>query len=1022
MAMDFQSFISKWKKCELKERSASQEHFIDLCRLFGHQTPAEVDPAGEIFTFEKGASKQGGGEGWADVWKKDFFGWEYKGKHKDLDVAYNQLLLYRDSIGNPPLLVVSDIERIIIHTNFTGTVSVVHSIELDKIAEPRNREILEQLFFDPEKLRPGRTSEAITRDAAATLAEIAQSMSERGLDPYESAHFLNRLVFCLFSEDIGLLPDQIFSKILDKCAGDGAHFSKMLSQLFEVMAKGGDFGFDTIRHFNGSLFDNAKVMELTNDELDAVRSVSKLDWSFIEPSIIGTLFERGLDPAKRSQLGAQYTGRADIELVIDNIIMKTLRKEWDDVRNTAINLLSGGDKSSTGKVKKPSSSAFKKAKGEADLILHRFLQKLGSIKILDPACGSGNFLYVALQKLKELEKAVLLFAIECEFGGYIPVVHPWQMFGIEINPYAYELAQTTVWIGYLQWVKFNGFGIHQDPILQPMDKKIRRMDSILDLSDPEKPKEPEWPAVDFIIGNPPFLGGKLLRKELGDAYMDKLIPLWKGRVPAEADLCCYWFEKARSHIENGKCRRAGLLATQGIRGGANREVLKRIKESGNIFFAESDRPWILNGANVHISIIGFDSGAEEEIILDGKPVPKINANLTSTADISDAKRLTGNMRIAFMGTTKQGAFEIPGELARKWLELPNPNGRPNSDVLFPWKNGNNIVKKNENIWIIDFYNMNEEDAAKYEAPFEYLVKNVKTVRESNHRSWFRKEWWQFYAQRPEMRKAIAKQCKKASYSSAKNCGQKDYTRYLVTPRVSKYRLFSWLYLPTNPDSALIAFARSDYSFFGILQSRIHEIWALKLGTRLETRPRYTPTSCFETFPFPNLNPASAEAISTAARNLDDLRMQWLNPPEWTREEIIEFPATVGGPWTEYILGIENSGFARNQISEPDVTYDSTIEEFHSAESNVRSALLRNQVLKKGDIASAKFAITVPKDANSAKKLRGRTLTALYNERPAWLDMAHRLLDKAVFAAYGLPPDLSDEEIMEKLLAINVEEN
>ena len=197
---------------------------------------------------------------------------------------------------------------------------------------------------------------------------------------------------------------------------------------------------------------------------------------------------------------------------------------------------------------------------------------------------------------------------------------------------------------------------------------------------------------------------------------------------------------------------------------------------------------------------------------------------------------------------------------------------------------------------------------------------------------------------------------------------------------------------------------------------------MKLGTRLETRPRYTPTSCFETFPFPNLNPASAEAISTAARNLDDLRMQWLNPPEWTREEIIEFPATVGGPWTEYILGIENSGFARDQISEPDVTYDSTIEEFHSAESNVRSALLRNQVLKKGDIASAKFAITVPKDANSAKKLRGRTLTALYNERPAWLDMAHRLLDKAVFAAYGLPPDLSDEEIMEKLLAINVEEN
>jgi len=302
-------FIAKWRKVELKERSAAQEHFLDLCRMLGHPTPAEADPTGETFCFEKGAEKHGGGDGFADVWKKDFFGLEYKGKHKDLDNAYNQLLLYRDALASPPILVACDLDRIVIHTNFTKTVSVAHEIPLERLGDPRSLEILRAVFFDPEKLRPGKTSVAITQEAAQHFADMAESMRKRGLDSAEVAHFLDRVVFCLFAEDIGLLPNQIFTRITEKSGGDPAKFARFIAQLFEAMAKGGEFGLETIRHFNGNLFDSATVPDLTADEVTRITASARLDWSAVEPSIFGTLFERGLDPAKRSQLGAHFTGK-----------------------------------------------------------------------------------------------------------------------------------------------------------------------------------------------------------------------------------------------------------------------------------------------------------------------------------------------------------------------------------------------------------------------------------------------------------------------------------------------------------------------------------------------------------------------------------------------------------------------------------------------------------------------------------------------------------------------------------------
>ena len=946
-------FIAKWGKAELKERSAAQEHFLDLCALFGHPTPAQADPTGESFCFEKDAAKHGGGDGFADVWKKGFFGWEYKGKHKDLTAAYDQLLLYRDALANPPLLVACDLDRIVVHTNFTNTVSARHEIPLKQLGEPRSQEILRAVFFQPDLLRPGRTSEAVTQEAAEQFAGIAEAMRLRGLPPAPVAHFLNRLVFCLFAEDIGLLPVQIFTRIVDKAGGEAEKFARFLGQLFEAMAKGGEFGLESIRHFNGNLFDDASVPPLVNEDIQRIAHTVRLDWSAVDPSIFGTLFERGLDPAKRSQLGAHYTSRVDIEKLVEPVVMDPLRQEWRDARDVAERLIATGQKKAGAAPAKPMSAAVaKKAKGEADSILHRFLMRLHAVRVLDPACGSGNFLYVTLQKLKDLEKEVILFAMQQGLGGYLPMVGPWQLHGIELNPYAHDLAQTAVWIGFLQWTRANGFQIMQTPILRTMTGNFQCRDSILNADG----SEPEWPAVDFIVGNPPFLGDKMMRRELGDEYVDRLRTLFHGRLPGQSDLCCYWFEKARAQLAAGKCKRAGLLATQGIRGGANREVLKRIKESGDIFWAISDKDWALDGANVHVSLIAFDAGQETERRLDGALISVINANLTAHSDTASASPLASNHGVSFIGASMHGPFPVPESVALEMLRSPNPHGRPNSDVVRPWVNGLSITRRAAGLWIVDFPpTCDVDNAALYEMPFEYVRRVVKPLRDKNRRAMRARNWWLLGDPQKAMREAV-----------------RPLSRYLGTARVAKHKLFTWFGPEILPTDQVVVFARDDDYFFGVLQSRIHEAWALKLGTQLETRPRYTPTTCFETFPFPEDGPKTA-AISAAARGLSALRDNWLNPPEWTREEVLEFPGAPGGQWSSHLA--PGTGTVR-------------------------------------------YSRLVPKDESCGKQLRARTLTALYNKRPQWLADAHTALDAAVCAAYGWPTDLSDAEILSRLLDLN----
>src|SRR5450756_1104433 len=504
-------FVAKWRGVTTGERASAQSHFIDLCRMLGQPTPHEADPTGDWYAFEKGAGKAEGGEGWADVWMRDHFAWEYKGKRKDLAAAYSQLNGYREALGNPPLLVVCDLARFEIHTNFTNTVPRVYRFTLDDLAadpgEPLR--ILRAVFTDPETLRPTRLREELTERAAKDFADLATALRARGHHPHAVAHFLDRLLFAMFAEDAGILPKNLIDRLASATKGDAAAFSAALHDLFGKMASGGGlFGVERIEWFNGGLFDSAVVLPLTDDEIALVDRVSRLDWSQVEPAIFGTLFERGLDPSKRTQLGAHYTDRAAIMRLIDPVLLTPLRRDFEATCAKVEALLAEG---------KAVTARTPAAKNPLS-VFNAFLDRLRAVRVLDPACGSGNFLYLALLALKDLEREAILWAsLTLKVPLQFPHIGPEAVLGIELNPYAAELARVVIWIGEIQWMLANGFAYSRGPILKPLDT-IEQRDALLDFSDPDNPAEAAWPSATVIIGNPPFLGGKLIRSNLGDEY------------------------------------------------------------------------------------------------------------------------------------------------------------------------------------------------------------------------------------------------------------------------------------------------------------------------------------------------------------------------------------------------------------------------------------------------------------------------------------------------------------------------
>ena len=944
-------FVDRWRRVSASETQAAQSHFIDLCKLLGVETPIEADPGGVDYTFEKSVRKPDGSSGQADVWKRGHFGWEYKGKRKNLDAAYEQLLGYREGLGNPPLLVVCDMNRFEIHTNFTNTPPRVERFNLNDLRDNPSHylRMLREVFLDPEALHPNRDPRYITETAAARFGEVAEALRGLDHDPNEVARFLNRLIFCFFAESIGLFrgvdsqAHEPVSLTLSLLRLNPERSSAQLSAVFDAMARREipDFGPFPTPWFNGGLFDRTAAQEtfgLTGDLLEILLETAELDWSRIDPAIFGTLFERSLDPRRRSQLGAHYTDPDNIIRVVDPVVLRPLRREFDALRaelepdrltveESPAAYGAWGTNSALELDEPPPNSPAAR--------IHAFHERLANVRVLDPACGSGNFLYVAMRELKQIEQDLIAWA-HSAFGinSLRRRVGIANMLGIDIDQFAVDLTRMSLWIGDIQWTLQQGRQRLAEPILGQIEQ-IECRDAILAEDAEGNPIPAEWPAAEFIVGNPPFLGGKLLLGELGDDYLGNLRQAWADAIGGHSDLCAYWHENARRQIEQHAGARAGLLATSSIIGRESRGVLERICKSGGIFLAWRGEEWVNDGASVRIAIVGQDDGSDTERELDGEAVDSINANLSSGVNLLAAAQLSENANVGFHGTKRNGPFDISADEAERMLASPqNVNGRLNSDVIFPFVIARDLAQRPREYYVIDFgQDRSEKDAAAYERPFEYTKEHVYPVRQNNKTPRLRTQWWLYEAWRPQMHAAIA-----------------SLSRYIATPVTSKHRFYVWLTTDVVPDATLNVITRDDDCIFGVLHSRAHELWALAQSTGLADGPsrRYILASCFNTFPFPwpldtpddALSDSQIEhrdAIGAAAASLNEQREAWLNPPNLDPAE-----------------------------------------------------------------------------------LRQHTMTNLYNDPPTWLQIAHREVDEAVFAAYGWAADLSDDEILARLLELNLE--
>jgi methylase of polypeptide subunit release factors len=958
-------FVRKWGKASvahgLNEEQGSHQHFLELCDML--KVPRPVGDQ-EVYTFEKSFPGLNGSVRFADVWKRGSFAWEYKRPGKNLSDALEQLLRYAFRLDNPPLLVVTDRDCYEIHTHFTGYPTRCTEFEHQQLVDPKVRAQLRAVFQDPYSFKPTHDSKHVTESVAATFATIADVLRVAGTPPHEAAHFLCQCVFCYFAEDIGLMKNRPFKRVVTGRLKP-EQLRSQLTKLFDDMREGGFFGADEIPWFNGGLFNTIAVPRMPATAIAVLARVADLDWSAIDPGIFGTLFQRGLDPSRRSQLGAFYTNPSIIQRLVEPVVQAPLLREWDQRAREINGLLSARDMrdiqaqhTSDGTKRSRVRSGAKRAEKSAQDIFNLFLERLRDFRVLDPACGSGNFLYLALKAIKDVEKQVHADADALGLRWQFAVTGVQNVLGIEVDEYAAELARMTVWIGELQWRKQNGYGWKTDPILEKLEH-IECRDAVLQRDQRGRWQEASWPAADVIVGNPPFIGNKKMREELGDEYTEALRREYGQALSGGVDFVCYWFHKALEAINSGKATAAGLVSTQALRRGANRAVLDAICAKSRIFQAWSDEPWVNEGAGVRVSLVCFGQEDDRPAVLDGHEVQRIAADLSGGAqvDLTKAVLLKENAGVAFQGPVKVGQFDVPGRLAREWLASPNVNGRSNAEVLRPWANGQDLAARSSDTWIIDFgADMTEEKASQFEKPFAHVLKHVKPMREAGNRESRKKYWWLHGETVPGLRSRL-----------------QGLRRYLATPRVSKHRFFVWLPMQVWPDSRLYAITRDDDFTFGVLSSRIHLVWALANASRHGDgdeggRPTYNAKSCFETFPFPIIATKQGEgaraAVESCAQELDRLRAAWLNPPEWTQQVYEVIP-----------LGYRRSPYPQRSIP------------------------------KKG----------------FERRLADRTLTKLYNEPPPWLQKMERALDQTVARAYGwadYSPALPDAEILARIADLN----
>lgn len=902
IASDLKALATNWAAAKPAERANAQSYLIALCEALGVPRP---QPAGSGYEFEfaiKLTTRDGSeAAGFVDLYRQDHFVLEAKdyadGKGSDVALrrAYGQARMYanHDPTGvAPPYLLVLDVAKTLLVFHRWGGAyqgfAAGHRIDLSTLDQrPGDIELLRDIWTQPARRDPRQHAQTVTQEIATKLAKLAATLESRGFAPERVARFLMRVVFSCFAEDVDLLPRDAFRQTVQNAGVQGGAelFQRALGSLWQTMDAGGLFGFEHILQFNGHFFKDAEVLPLEREEIALVLEAARANWRDVEPTIFGTLLTRALDPEERHRLGAEYTPRAFIERLVRPTVEEPVRERWTAVQAAVLQLRDSG---------KPKDRTI------AEQRLREFLAWMQGLRVLDPACGSGNFLYVTMHVLKDIEYEVVreLEALTGQHEQRMAEIGPANFLGIEIKPWAREIAELTLWIGFHQYWKRHHHVQPPEPVLADTgtlklrdavlawssvvhDPSRDRLDPMLRVRHPvtgelipdasrklayiehRDPREAEWPEVDFIVGNPPFLGGLRQRDVLGDGYVEALRAAYPD-VPDSADLVVYWWYRTARAVASGRVIRAGLITTQSITQKQNRAVTEKAMASGvNIVWAIADHYWN-DGSDdarvrVAMTVMTREVTAATLVVVDGNAqvtgtirVPRLNADLTAHADVPSAaaRPLRSNAGLSTRGFMVAGAgFMLPAEEAKALLgEDPR-----NAEVLKPFRNGKDLTTRPRGVYVIDFAARTEKEAQSFPVLFDIVRDRVKPERDANAMASRRNVWWRFGSTNETLRAGLA-----------------GLPQYIGTPETSKHRFFVLFDGDTAPDNAVVCICSDDPYHLGVLSSSVHTVWALAAGSRLgiDGTPRYNKGPCFEAFPFPDASAAQRAQIGDLALHLD----------------------------------------------------------------------------------------------------------------------------------------------------------
>ena len=898
-----QRLAQRWATAKPAERANAQSYIIELCQALGVEPPR---PAGGGYEFEFPIRVVGrdGTEStnFVDLYKAEHFALEAKDQDPDkpndllLRKAFGQLRSYLGHLPHerPPYLMVLDVGKTLaVWDRWRGDYGGFNAgrrIDLARLAENEaDVALLRDIWTDPTVRDPRARSVAVTKEIAAKLAELAAQLEREGYDQERVARFLMRCVFTMFAEDVGLLPGEPFRHIIDDVAlADPDEFVPLAMELWQAMDQGHRFLLHKLLKFNGHFFKEAEALPLTRDALAMLLAASHADWQHVEPSIFGTLLTRALDPVERHSLGAEFTPREFVERVVRPTIEEPLRERWTLVQADVLQLQGSGKK---------------KDLAQAESRLREYHEWLRGLNFLDPACGSGNFLYVTMHIVKRIELEVIR-GIEELTGKHeirLTEVGPWQFHGIEVKAWAREIAELTLWIGFHQFWREHHDVQPPEPILRDTGT-LECKDAVLawdstrhvagrDRPDPA-PRVPSpitgkfvpdsaarleyiervgarptpWPPAHFIIGNPPYIGEKRQRDVLGDGYIDALRAAYPD-VPDSADYVMYWWYRAATEIAAGRTLRAGLITTNTITQAKNRKVIEQAEARGvQVVWAVADHPWVedADGAAVRVAMTVLApqshsatlvTVSDDAQVSGETQVERLNADLSAHADVPRAASvpLLANSGISSQGykLVGDGFVLTPGE-ARTLLGASPIY----ADVVHPYRNGRDLSARPRGVYVVDFGMRSEEEARAYPLAFDRIHDRVKPDRDAVRDRSMRERWWIHGRPRADLREALH-----------------GLPRYIATLEVSKHRFFTFLSSDVAPDGTLVCIASADAYHVGVLSSRLHMVWALAAGGMLEDRPRYTKTLCFNAFPFPDATQVLRSEIAGIAEQLDRHRAE-----------------------------------------------------------------------------------------------------------------------------------------------------